>query len=126
MDSNRRRIGLFEHRVGISAVTEQSLIQIPPQTFVQQVMPYLVGLVGVLTIAVGAVVKAYADKIIAELKVNRDANAAGTTSTNGKLDKVITQTNGVNEQLQTHIAQQAKVIVALTANQKDPPGEITT
>lgn len=102
------------------------MIQIPEQSFTQQVMPYLVGLVGVLTISVGLVVKAYAEKIVNQLKANHDSNVASAATTNAKVDTVIQQTNGVNEKLQAHIQQQAKVIATLQANSNIPPGEIVT
>jgi hypothetical protein len=101
---------------------------LPTQTFMQQITPYLVTFVGVLMLALGYVVKAYAEKIVTQLKMNHEANILASKTTDGKVDTVIRQTNGVNEKLQEHIAQQAEVIVALRANPslKIPPGDIAT
>lgn len=114
------------------------MIQIPvqPLTWQQQIMPYLVMLCVTIITSLIAVVKVYADKLILQLKANKDAtqsaadsaNAASTlaastaiavaqhnTQASRKLDTIIQQTNGVNEKLQTHIEDQQKVIEKLTS-----------
>lgn len=98
---------------------------VPAQTVAQQMTPYVVGFVGVVLAAVGGgvalVVKAFATKIVAQLQSNHDAYLGAAKETDTKVDKVISQTNGINQNLQKHIDAQNKVIAGLQQNQK--PGD---
>jgi hypothetical protein len=98
--------------------------QAPAQTIVQQITPYIVAFVGVLFVALGLIVKAFADRIVKQLQQNHDAYLDAAKSTDAKVDTVITQTNGVNQKLQEHIDTQNTVIAELQKNQK--PGETAT
>ncbi len=112
------------------------MIQTPaPQTFVQQLMPYLVMLcVTVITCLIG-LVKVYADKLIAQLQANKQATeeagdsakAAVTISASNalalanhasvsgaKLDAIVEQTNGINQALTAQVADQKQQISNLT------------
>ena len=114
----------------------------PQLTFMQQIMPYLVMFVIGLLGALGLVVKAYAEKLIAQLQVNKAAGekaaeiaqsaadsaqasvtvAASTAraladhnvQATKKLDTIIEQTNGINNALTAQVAAQQKTIDGLT------------
>ena len=114
----------------------------PQLTFMQQIMPYLVMFVIGLLGALGLVVKAYAEKLIAQLQVNKAAGekaaaiaqsaadsaqasvtvAASTAraladhnvQATAKLDTIIEQTNGINQALTAQVAAQQKTIDGLT------------
>lgn len=120
-------------------------VTVPQQTFLQQIMPYLVMLcVTVITCLIG-VVKVYADKLIAQLQANKVAGekaaevaqsaadsaqasvtvAASTAraladhnvQASAKLDTIIEQTNGINQALTKTVADQQKQISDLTSKQ---------
>jgi hypothetical protein len=97
----------------------------PPQTFLQQIMPYIVSFLALVIPAFGA-------WIVTLLKANHTATVAGTTAAtlaaneasdraavaSEKLDTVVTQTNGINANLQNHVDVQKQLIDSLKANQK--------
>jgi hypothetical protein len=93
----------------------------------QQAMPYILAFVAVLFGALGLIVKAFAEKIVRQLQVNHDANAAAAKSTDAKVETVIVQTNGMNQKLQAHVDAQREVIASLQLNQKptEPGGTIS-
>ena len=107
----------------------------PQLTFMQQVMPYLVMFVIGLLGALGLVVKAYAEKLIKQMQINKtatdDANnsaqaaahlaassviavASHNKQATAKLDTIIEQTNGINNALTAQVAAQQKQITDLT------------
>ena len=109
----------------------QTPVTTVPQTWLQQIMPYLVMLsITVITALIG-VVKVYADKLVAQLKDNKSAAQDAATSAQAastlaassalalaahnqtvttKLDTIVDQTNGINEALSATIAKQKKEI----------------
>ena len=105
----------------------------PVQSFTQQVMPYLVMLAITLVVTLIGVIKAYGDKLIAQLKLNKAvgqdaadsakaaltvsasnalALAAHTSDVNAKLETITDQTNGINLALNDKLTTQATQIVA--------------
>jgi hypothetical protein len=113
----------------------QTPVTAVPQTWLQQIMPYLVMLCVTVITSLIAVIKVYADKLIVQLQTNKSATddaaasaksaatlaataslqlAAHNENAGKKLDTIIDQTNGINVALTAQVADQKKQIAELT------------